>query len=82
MEELMLGHVYDRIQTKIVEISPENTMKILIRCKMMFYCRTEMINILKIIDLREQKLKDLNYYVIQKEGTDKQEREKLLRTKV
>ena len=46
MEELMLGHAFDRIQVKLVEISPENTMKILIRCKMMFYCRNEMINIL------------------------------------
>ena len=53
MEELMLGHVFDRIQIKLVEISPENTMKILIRCKMMFYCRNEMINILNIIHNRE-----------------------------
>ena len=64
MEELMLGHVFDRIQTKLVEISPENTMKILIRCKMMFYCRNEMISILKIIENREERLKELNYYVI------------------
>lgn len=35
MDELMLGYLFDRISLKIVEISPENAMKILLRCKMM-----------------------------------------------
>ena len=35
MDELMLGFLFDRISVKIVDISPENTMKILLRCKMM-----------------------------------------------
>lgn len=35
MDELMLGYLYDRISMKIVDISPENTMKILLRCKVM-----------------------------------------------
>jgi hypothetical protein len=34
---------------------------------MMFFCRQEIINILRIIDQREEKLKDLNYYAVQGE---------------
>jgi hypothetical protein len=35
MEELMLGPYFDKICVKIIDITPDNTMKILIRCKMM-----------------------------------------------
>ena len=65
MEELMIGHLYDRIALKIVEISPENSLKILVRIKLMLQCRTDIINILNIIEEREKTLKDLNYFVIQ-----------------
>lgn len=34
MEEVMLGHIFDRISSKIIDITLENTMRILIRCKM------------------------------------------------
>ena len=33
MDEMSLGFLYDRISSKIFDISIENTMKILIRCK-------------------------------------------------
>lgn len=39
MDELMLGHLFDKISVRILDISPENTLKILIRCKMMLGCR-------------------------------------------
>jgi hypothetical protein len=35
MEELCIGYLFDRISIKIIDISPENTMKILLRCKTM-----------------------------------------------
>lgn len=35
MEELNLGYLFDRISAKILEITPENSMKVLVRCKMM-----------------------------------------------
>jgi hypothetical protein len=46
MDELMIGYLFDRISLKIVEISPENAMKILLRCKMMLQYRAQIINIL------------------------------------
>lgn len=64
MDELMLGHLFDKISVRILDISPENTLKILIRCKMMLGCRIQVINILKIIEVRENKMKELNYFVI------------------
>ncbi|CDW86165.1 UNKNOWN [Stylonychia lemnae] len=64
MDELMIGYIFDRISLKITEISPENAMKILLRCRLMLQYRSHIINILQIIDLREVKLKDLNYIVI------------------
>ena len=64
MDELSIGYLYDRISMKIVDISPDNTMKILLRCKMMFLYRSQIIKILQIIDIRETKLKELNYLVI------------------
>jgi DNA-directed RNA polymerase subunit F len=39
MEEMMLGNMFDKICVKIIDISPENTLKILIRCKMMLQSR-------------------------------------------
>lgn len=35
MDEMMLGFLFDRISLKIVDISVEQTLKVLIRCKMM-----------------------------------------------
>ena len=35
MDEMMLGFVFDRISSRITDISIENTLKILIRCKSM-----------------------------------------------
>eukprot|EP00347_Sterkiella_histriomuscorum_P005683 403355663 len=64
MDELSIGYLYDRISMKIVDISPDNTMKILLRCRMMFSYRSQIVNILQIIDIRETKLKELNYLVI------------------
>lgn len=64
MDELMLGHLFDKISVRILDISPENTLKIMIRCKMMLGCRIQVINILKIIEVRENKMKELNYFVI------------------
>ncbi len=46
MDELMLGHLFDKISVRILDISPENTLKIMIRCKMMLGCRKQVINIL------------------------------------
>jgi len=40
MDELMIGYLFDRISLKIIEISPENAMKILLRCKMMMLYRS------------------------------------------
>ena len=64
MEELSISYLFDRISNKILDITPENTMKLLVRCKLMLQCRTQLIKILQIIDARELKLKELNYYVI------------------
>ena len=69
MDELSLGYLYDRISMRIVEISPENTTKILLRCKMMLKYREEVIKILQIIEVREAKMMELNYLVI--EGDEK-----------
>ena len=71
MEEIMLGFLFDRISVKILEISLENTLKVLLRCKAMLFTRSQIIHILQIIDIRENKLKDLNYYVIK--GTKEEE---------
>jgi hypothetical protein len=35
MEEMSLGYLFDRISVRIVEITPENTLKLLLRSKMM-----------------------------------------------
>ena len=35
MDELMLGPLFDKISVRILDITPENTLKIMIRCKMM-----------------------------------------------
>ena len=61
----MLGHLYDRIQLKIVDITPENTLRLFVRIKLMLKCRDDIINILRIIEEREMMLKELNYFVIQ-----------------
>lgn len=39
MDEMMLGFAFDRISARIVDISIENTLKILLRCKSMLHCR-------------------------------------------
>ena len=70
MDELMLGYLFDRMSIKILDISPENTLKILLRCKSMLLCRSKIAQILQVIEVRESKLKDLNYFVIQG-GLDK-----------
>ncbi len=35
MNEMSVGYLYDRISNRILEITPENTLKILVRCKLM-----------------------------------------------
>jgi hypothetical protein len=40
MEEIMLGFFFDRISVKILEISLDNTLKILLRCKSMLFIRS------------------------------------------
>jgi len=64
MEEIMLGHLFDKISVRIMEISSENILKLLIRCKMMLGYRAQLYFILQIIEIRESKMKDLNYFVI------------------
>ena len=39
MDEMMLGTLFDKISVRILDISADNTLKILIRCKMMLACR-------------------------------------------
>jgi hypothetical protein len=39
MDEVGLGYLFDRISLKMVDITTENTMKLLIRCKLMLSCR-------------------------------------------
>ncbi len=65
MDELMIKHIYDKLTLKITDVNIENTMKVLLRCKLMFEARNKLINILKIIEKREKLLEELNYFVIQ-----------------
>ena len=53
MEEVSLGSHFDKLASRIFEISPENTLKLLLRCKMMFLTRTALIDILTLITHRE-----------------------------
>jgi hypothetical protein len=64
MEELMVGHLFDRISSMIKDISAESILKILIRCKQMMVYRAQIISLLQIIIIREDKLKELNYFVV------------------
>ncbi len=43
MDEIMLGFLFDRISVKILEISLENTLKVLLRCKSMLFNRSQII---------------------------------------
>lgn len=64
MEELMLGHVFDKVILKIIDITPEQTMKILVRCKLMIIQRRNVVNIIQTIEKREILLRELNVFVI------------------
>ena len=46
-KELGIPHLYDRMQGgKLPEISPEATLKLILRCRMMFDCRGQVLRIL------------------------------------
>jgi hypothetical protein len=64
MEELMLGPMFDKISIKILDVSLESTLKIMVRLKMIKHYRVQIIDLLKIIEVREKMMKELNYFVV------------------
>ena len=65
-EELSLTNLFEKIRAKhsLQNVTIETTLRVLLRCRMMFDCRGQIIRILQIIDVREEKLRDLNLFVI------------------
>ncbi len=81
-EELSLGHLFDRIACKIMTISAETVLKLLVRCKLMLLCRGAMVEILSRIGERETAMKELNHFVLSANSRKLPERDRLLSEKV
>lgn len=67
----------------VKDINPDMTLKLLLRCRMMFDCRGQILRILQIIEAREEMLRSLNNFVltgVNQQG--KEEREEELRERV
>ena len=79
MEQLMVPHVFDKIALKSVSV--ENTLRFLIRCKMMFNARALMLEILARVFEREDVLDRMKTIVMnireENEMNDPELRERL-----
>ena len=65
-ENLCLPEVYDKLQSRpqTEDLTPEQVMKLLLRCRQLMDCRGRIIRILQIINTREDLLRQLNLFVI------------------
>ena len=63
MDELCIPFLFQRIINAVYKIDYQETIKILVRVKLMFLCRSKLIKIFQAVDDREQKLQNLNHVV-------------------
>jgi hypothetical protein len=88
-DELCLLPIFDKLQASLLSqphttpLISDQVLKLLLRCRLMFDCRGQLVRILQIIDLREERLRDLNLFVVSPYSEDsKAQRESELKERV
>lgn len=81
MEEMKIPHIFDKVAINYSTVTVENTLKLLVRCKMMFAARSLCIEILVRVLEREDVLERMKAIVLniqeENEMSDPQMRENI-----
>ena len=64
MEELSIEYMFTRILNSLYTVDAQETLKILVRLKLLLNYRGKLVKIFKAIEVRERDLKNLNYAVV------------------
>ena len=64
MEELSIEYMFTRILNSLYTVDAQETLKILVRLKLILNYREKLVKIFKAIEVRERDLKNLNYAVV------------------